>query len=869
MTADVIGLGVLLSWKDKASTEIKKAEAAINSLGQSADEATEKAARLELGFANLGKAGMGIAAFGAAGAATLYGITKAASTFEDALIDTMTMTGLTGDAFKKMEKELGDLAISMSTRFGMSGADINKSFYQVLSSGAQAGTEQFRALSESALMLAKTVNMEPAVVVESLSDALHSFEMDVKNAEKMADVFFKTSMLGATTVPQMAEAMKEASKVAVEMKIPLEDVAAVLTGFAGKGIKGAEAGTAFRMVMTKLAAPAKDAREALAKLGVQVYDSTTKEMRPILNILADMKTGLAHVTHEEREAALKAITGEEAFAKLGGLLASDLTILEGWSKELKAGGMLQTAFAQKSQTLSFAFSAMKEGLRNVAIALGQELMPILTPAIGKIAIFAGKMREFLTAHPALTKTIVLFGAIATVAALVVGPILTVVGLIGALGGIPAILGMVSAGFVSLGSAAVALGGLISTAFWPVTAIAAGVALLYLAFKTNFMGIGTIVTSAGKVIWEFFKGIWSGIKSALYPLVTAFKETWAALKEAFSPIIEGGKAIGELLGISLEGSKGMQIFGETARFLGKIIGYALVTPTRLALTAITWLIRGFAFLIMKAGDLGRWLGEKLAPHFELVKTAMLYLLGPIGMLIANFGRIKTAVSDVLNWVASNWGSITDVLLAPIDLILAGYGALKEGLTSTFTAIKETVSGIFGSIKDSIAGALDWVWDKVSWVIAKIPDVLLPESLKSLKAEVLASPKVEGTKKAGEPIARPVTAGSEVKTFVTTKEKVHKPIERPLVSTPPVKVPAPVVSVSTPAVQTATPSMTAVTREPFEMPAPAYAAMQSGPVDQSIHIEPGAIVIHAAKIDESAALRIDRELAKLLERRRERK
>src|SRR3989304_1249696 len=187
MTADVIGLGVLLSWKEKACAEVKKAEAAINSLGQSADEATEKAARLELGFANLGKAGMGITAFGAAGAATLYGITKAASTFEDALIDTMTMTGLTGDAFKNMERELGDLAISMSTKFGMSAADINKSFYQVLSSGAQAGTEQFMALSESALMLAKTVNMEPAIVVESLSDALHSFEMDVKNAGTMAD----------------------------------------------------------------------------------------------------------------------------------------------------------------------------------------------------------------------------------------------------------------------------------------------------------------------------------------------------------------------------------------------------------------------------------------------------------------------------------------------------------------------------------------------------------------------------------------------------------------------------------------------------------------------------------------------------------
>jgi hypothetical protein len=251
--------------------------------------------------------------------------------------------------------------------------------------------------------------------------------------------------------------------------------------------------------------------------------------------------------------------------------------------------------------------------------------------------------------------------------------------------------------------------------------------------------------------------------------------------------------------------------------------------------------------------------------------MLLVLGPIGIVIANFERIKTAVADVIGWIASNWGSITDVLLAPIDLVLAGYGALKEGLTGTFTAIRETVSGIFGSIKDSIAGALDWVWDKISWVIAKIPDVLLPESLKNLKAEVLATPKVDGTRKAGEPIARPVTAGSEVKSFVTTREKVHKPIEGtfPIGKSAVVPVPAPVVSVSTPAVQTATPSMEPIQREPLAMPSLALAGAGAGPVDQSIHIGPGAIVIHATKIDETAALRIDRELAKLLERRRERK
>jgi hypothetical protein len=51
---------------------------------------------------------------------------------------------------------------------------------------------------------------------------------------------------------------------------------------------------------------------------------------------------------------LKAVSGEEAFAKLGALLATGLAFLEGWSKELKHGGVIQTAFGQKAHTLSFA-----------------------------------------------------------------------------------------------------------------------------------------------------------------------------------------------------------------------------------------------------------------------------------------------------------------------------------------------------------------------------------------------------------------------------------------------------------------------------------------------------------------------------------
>ena len=826
--ADIIGLGVLLSWKDKATGQIKKAERAVDNLGDSVEEVEESTAKLQSRFAKLGKVGAAITAFGLAGAATFFGMSRAAGTFEDTLRDTMTMTGLTGDAFVSMERDLSKRSLEMSTRFGMAGSEINKAFYQVLSAGAQAGTEQFASLSDSALMLAKVVAMEPAVAVESLSDALHSFEMDVKDAEKMADVFFKTSMLGATTVPQMAEAMKEASKVAVEMKIPLEDVSAVLTGFASKGIKGSEAGTAFRQILTKLAAPSTEAGDALAKLGVQVYDASTKKMRPLIDVLGDMQRGLAHVTHEEREAALKAIAGEEAFSKLGGLLATDLSIIRGWSGELEKGGVLQTAFRQKTQTLNFAFAAMRESLRNVFIILGQHFLPIITPVLKKVGLFAGRIGDFLRAHPGLAKAVVTFGAMATAAALVAGSILTIVGLIGALGGIPAILGMVSAGFASLGAAAGALGGILSTAFWPVTLVALAVGALYLAFRTNFLGIGTIIKGTGKVVWSFFKGIWQGIKIALDPLIGSLKKTWAAIKEIFKPIIQLGSYFGDLLGFAGKTAKSGKVLGGVFKFLGKVIGYSLLIPIKMVITPVTWLIRGFGWLVKKSGELGNWIAGKLAPKFGFLKKSMLYLLGPIGIVIAHFDRIKAAAGAVINWISSNWGTVGDVMLSPIDTIFGGWQGLKDQLVGMFMTAKDMISSAFTAIKDSITRVLDWIWGKIMWVLQKIPDALLPESLEKLKRSALAAPAGRGGRVGGQMV----------------------------------------VSATAPATERASARPT-IPRDSFAMPSLAMAGAGRGTTDQSIHIHPGAIVVYANRFDESAAQKIDRELAKLIERRRERR
>lgn len=359
----VKGAGKFVSGLDKARAKLK-------AFGTSMVSAGKKMAKWG-GIATVALAAIGV------------GVVKAAATFEDSMTDVLTMTGLTGDALEEMRDRMTKSSMEMAEKFGIAATEINKAFYQVLSSGAQAGTEEFENLANAALMMAKVVGMEPAVAVEQLSDTLHAFEMSVKDSEKMANIFFKTSMLGATTVDQVAVAMTEASKVAVQLGISLEDTAALLTGWAAKGIKGSEAGTAFRSVMAKLMVPTKIVSETLESMGVKVADSTGK-LRNIFDVLTDLKGAMARLTPEQAAMNLKLIAGEEAFVKLAAILSGDLNILKQWSEELKEAGIIQKAFDIKMKTFSARWSILTVKLKNAAITLGLKLLPKLAPIIDKI-----------------------------------------------------------------------------------------------------------------------------------------------------------------------------------------------------------------------------------------------------------------------------------------------------------------------------------------------------------------------------------------------------------------------------------------------------------------------------------------------------
>lgn len=343
-------------------------------------------------------------AFGAI--AGIIGLTaKPAIALQDEIRNALTLVDVQGAEFKKMESDMEKLASKMARELGMSAADVASGFYNVLSSGAEAMSDDFESLAMVALKMGKTVGLETAASVEVLSDTIGAFNLELTDAEKVADVFFTTSKLAATTVPQLADAFKEAGATAATMKLSLEETAAILGTFASKGIKGAQAGTLFRIMATRMGAATGEAATALQRLGVDAFDPITRKMRPMTDIIIEMSAATAKMTDEQRNLTLKTIVGEEAFAKFGGVLAGDLTKIKEWEKRLHETGALQKAFNIKMDSFTGQMQLAKAELEAAAIAVGKAFLPSLLKLVRAVADIASKMVPWIEGNQRLLKVL--------------------------------------------------------------------------------------------------------------------------------------------------------------------------------------------------------------------------------------------------------------------------------------------------------------------------------------------------------------------------------------------------------------------------------------------------------------------------------
>ena len=153
--------------------------------------------------------------------------------------------------------------------------------------------DEIKASTEGILNLAKASGTDLANASEIAGSTLRAFGLEVNQTGHLADVMAKSFSSSALDITLFKESMKFVAPVSKSANVSLEETTALLSILANNGIKGSQAGTSLKRIMSEMAKtgkPLKEALEDVAKAGIDLtsaQDEVGRSAQTSLLILAD------------------------------------------------------------------------------------------------------------------------------------------------------------------------------------------------------------------------------------------------------------------------------------------------------------------------------------------------------------------------------------------------------------------------------------------------------------------------------------------------------------------------------------------------------------------------------------------------------
>ena len=238
--------------------------------------------------------------------------------FEAEMAKVQAVSGATAEEFKALSdnaKELG-----ASTMFSAREVAGLQTEFAKLGFTATEITK----VTESTLALAQASGSDLARAAEVAGSTLRAFGLDASETGRVTDVMASSFSSSALDMETFAESMKFVAPVAKSAGMSIEETSAMLQIMSNAGIKGSQAGTALRRIISEIGASGKPTAEALKDLAAQglnladAKDEVGRHAQSALLVLAEGVDQISPLTHELKNSAGAAkemadVMGDTAF----------------------------------------------------------------------------------------------------------------------------------------------------------------------------------------------------------------------------------------------------------------------------------------------------------------------------------------------------------------------------------------------------------------------------------------------------------------------------------------------------------------------------------------------------------------------------
>ena len=410
---DAHGIAAANGWVKGADGRFRNSAGKFVSSGQLAAAGLHDGVQSKMGglASTFKQWGTTLGVLGAAGGAVAAVNLEAEFSKSMALI--AASTGAPQDELGKMEalaKKLGketsfsanDAADAMLelAKAGISTSDIM--------GGALAGTLTLAAAGGTDLATASTI----------ASNAMNTFGLSGKDMDKVAAALAGGANASSASVESLGQALQQVGPGAKNAGMTLQETVGALSAFDAAGIKGADAGTALKTMLSALVPQTAKQKAAMDDLGLSFVNSDGS-FKSMTQIAGQLHAKLGPLSEAQKTTALRTIFGADATRAATVLMNEGSKGIGKYIKATNDQDAAQKMAAANMSGTSGALEKMKGSLETAGLAAGQVLAPAVqkgASAIGATAEAIAGVLGWMGQHK--TTTLIVAGVVGVLTAVV-------------------------------------------------------------------------------------------------------------------------------------------------------------------------------------------------------------------------------------------------------------------------------------------------------------------------------------------------------------------------------------------------------------------------------------------------------------------
>lgn len=299
---------------------------------------------------------------------------------------TIRQAGTVSDASAKQMDGMRQTAIKLGKDTSFSANEAATAMLE-LAKGGISQAQMGAGVLDQTLTLAAAGGLQLGEAAGYMTNTLNAFGLKATAAGGVAAALAGGANASTASVQSLGMGLAQTGRSAVDAGMGLNETIGALALFENAGVKGSDAGTSLKTMLTRLVPQTDEAADAMKKLGLNFTDAQGN-MLPMRNVAQQLQSKLKGLSESQRISALNTIFGADA-SRAAGIMAdagaAGIDKMVAATKDLNAAQLLAKTNTDGAKG---SIEQMKGSVETASIQFGQVLSPHIVAAAGQLGDLA-------------------------------------------------------------------------------------------------------------------------------------------------------------------------------------------------------------------------------------------------------------------------------------------------------------------------------------------------------------------------------------------------------------------------------------------------------------------------------------------------